>query len=197
MLAERKKYNGGRKLKLCLCPNNNPAPSTVNFAPPLFPVPSSKPSPAPSAEPSMQPTFPCNNITPEERQLQIRDILAKVTDETLLDDIETPQGSAFDWIVNHDALYTCPGEVKPLVQRYVLATLYYSTKGDNWTYCNADPASKCPEGMPKAVKLSNDWECDAMSTRWLDASHECSWCGVRCDDDWNATEIDIGKLFDV
>lgn len=141
----------------------------------------------------MQPTFPCHDMTPAERKQKIRTTLATISDVKLLDDIATPQGSAFDWIIRHDTLYICPGDVESLIQRYVLATLYYSTKGDNWSFCSSDPTSDCPESVSTAVAMSNGWECDADSTRWLAGSNECSWCGITCADGMYATEIDIGK----
>lgn len=42
----------------------------------------------------------------------------------------TPQSDAFNWLVNNSNLVMYPLEKK--IQRYVLATLYFSTNGNNW-----------------------------------------------------------------
>ena len=79
---------------------------------------------------------------------------------------ETPQFNAFFWLIRMDEAQVCPEEPLHVIQRYVLALLYYSTSGDEWNECNAatsiDPA-------PCAF------------VRWLDGANVCSWFGVSCD----------------
>ena len=60
-------------------------------------------------------------------------------------DSSSPQYAAFEWLispVNNEVLSN-----RRLLQRYALATLYYSTRGDDWT----------------------------SSSQWLSDVHECSW----------------------
>ena len=40
-----------------------------------------------------------------------------------------------EYIVFSDPAQLCPDDEPELTQRYVLATLYYSTDGDNWVSC--------------------------------------------------------------
>merc|ERR1711862_309665 len=61
--------------------------------------------------------------------------------------LDTPQGKAFDWLLNKDGRALHP-DAENLVQRYVLAVLYFSTAGENWIY---------------------------GSSHWLNALHECHW----------------------
>jgi hypothetical protein len=44
----------------------------------------------------------------------------------------TPQSMAFNWTVTNNALLR-PDSDEQIIQRYALATLFYSTHGDNWT----------------------------------------------------------------
>jgi hypothetical protein len=65
-------------------------------------------------------------------------------EEALLDN-SSPQFAAFEWLLspaNGDILSN-----RRLVQRYALATLFYSTRGNEWT----------------------------ISSQWLSSVHECSW----------------------
>ena len=69
----------------------------------------------------------------------------------------------FDWIINVDPLHVCPGDAS-LIQRYVLALLYFKTSGDSWKSCSASPDAGSCEGQ-----------------RFLSDAHECNWGGVACD----------------
>jgi len=150
----------------------------------------------PSAAPTSSPTFACNNMSPTERYQNILAILAAVTEEKLLSDSTSPQARALQWITTEDEARVCPSDIESLIQRYAIATLYFSTTGEDWRYCSAEPSSsECPEGEEKAVTLSNNWVCDAKSTRWLTSSSECSWCGVSCDDCSRVTKIVISSNY--
>ena len=68
--------------------------------------------------------------------------------ETLLAS-ETPQSSAFHWLVNDSEANPKPTSLSDagLVQRYAMATIYFSTKGVDWS----------------------------QTTHWLSSKHECDW----------------------
>jgi hypothetical protein len=140
----------------------------------------------------MAPTYHCGSMTPDERERQLRAILSTASDEKMFDNGASPQGRAYDWIINEDPMHVCPSTDCQIIQRFALATLYFSTVGEEWTNCNADPAATtCPENQPTATRINQDWGCDAFSTRWLADSHECDWCGNRCNADMCMTEIQI------
>jgi len=95
----------------------------------------------------------------KNRPTQIAEVLItnyKIS-SALINDTTTPQHRALDWIANWDTYNLPPTDGPALIQRYVLAVLYYSTDGAHW----------------KDQK------------KWLSPVHECEWSdngGVRkCD----------------
>jgi len=70
----------------------------------------------------------------------------------------TPQSSAYHWITEFDELLNAETH---FVQRYALAVLYYSAKGENWTH----------------------------SDNFLDDNHECEWYGISCNSKLEVDEI--------
>ena len=94
----------------------------------------------------------------------MKNSLGKVTEASLLDDASTPQGMAFRWILDTDPAQIDPCKYPTLEQRYALATFYYSTNGDDWTNTNA----------------------------WLSGANECTWLGVKCDEDSLVDELGAG-----
>jgi hypothetical protein len=59
----------------------------------------------------------------------LRDLLSPITDPAVLDDVSTPQGQAFAFLVNDDF---DPCTYATIEQRYGLSVLYYSTGGESW-----------------------------------------------------------------
>ena len=74
-------------------------------------------------------------------------------DVSLVQDPTTPQGAAFDWLLNTD-VETDPCDTLQITQRYALAVLYESTGGIDW----------------------------AVDDGWLSASPVCDWFEVDCAD---------------
>ncbi|KAL9185746.1 hypothetical protein ACHAXT_003523 [Thalassiosira profunda] len=117
---------------------------------------------------------------------------------------EGPWYDAYVWLAHLDGAIVCPPEdildgasedggaallereaaVGRIRQRYALATLYFATGGDDWNECAAGRrwfdegagagAGGCPDG----------------EGRWLDASHECTWYNVTCEEG-TVTKIDL------
>ena len=73
-----------------------------------------------------------------------------------LDDPEHPVFKAFSWLIFEDSYYICPSDPN-FDQRYALATLYFATNGDSWTYCRRGGLVDCPDGENF---LSAFHECD-------------------------------------
>lgn len=95
---------------------------------------------------------------------RIRDIHEKVLGEGLtsqetLEDPGTPQYHAVQWLANVDGAKLRAGDPY-LLQRYVLAVLYYSTSG-----------------AEDHVSPNGNW---ADQTSWMSASGFCGWTGVEC-----------------
>ena len=81
---------------------------------------------------------------------------------TALNNENSPQYKAFQFIVDSQGIEP---SYETLLQRYILAILYYSTDGPNWK----------------------------ISTKWLSYSHECDWLGIICNENGNIHAIDLRK----
>jgi hypothetical protein len=88
----------------------------------------------------------------------------------------TPQNRAFDWLLDVDPAQVCPGETLAVVQRYVLAVLFYSTGGENWDECGSNaPCSSVP---------------------YLSGANVCDWYNTVCDGpNGNLIEIRLGTFY--
>lgn len=96
-------------------------------------------------------------------------MLRDATNATLVDDPDTPQGQAAQWIINEDEFRICPDDPK-LIQRWALAVMYYSTEGDSWTMC-FDGDEQC----------ANDTdELGNPLISFLSSVNECEWFGITC-----------------
>lgn len=83
-------------------------------------------------------------------------------------DPATADHDAFDWLENIDNVSALNIENNPtrIVQRYILALLYYATDGTNW-------------------------DANAQD-KWLSSDSECDWAGVTCDANNLVIELDKG-----
>eukprot|EP00816_Leptocylindrus_hargravesii_P010442 CAMPEP_0196825990 /NCGR_PEP_ID=MMETSP1362-20130617/93378_1 /TAXON_ID=163516 /ORGANISM="Leptocylindrus danicus, Strain CCMP1856" /LENGTH=486 /DNA_ID=CAMNT_0042206519 /DNA_START=97 /DNA_END=1554 /DNA_ORIENTATION=+ len=97
-------------------PNQKFAPSA---APSITQVPSSKPSSKPST------------IRAVEMRAKLEE--KYINGALLFDDDTTPHAKTLDWLINDDKLQISP-EAPNLLQRYVLALLYFTTDGSNWEF---------------------------------------------------------------
>ena len=185
-----------------------PEPTELPTASPVTPEPSTLPtiaptSPgAPTVSPSSAPSFPCN-LTPEQRAIEIRQLMATVTDDALFDDPSTPQALALNWITNEDAIEPplCPD--KKMIQRYVLAAFYFATEGDNWDQCNAPEVFNDPASVAEAnancdrvvtpFQVNNDRIGDLSTDAWLSPVNECFWGGIAC---WGADTPNLELCID-
>lgn len=109
-----------------------------------------------------------------------------------LDTPGTPQNLALDWITNLDTLYVCPQQTRALIQRYVMAVFYYSTRGDSWRLCSAPEDFSDPDSIDMANALCGD-------NAWLTPVSECLWRFLECEvnpinvQNEVMVRIDIGK----
>lgn len=98
--------------------------------------------------------------------------LLGISTEAALGDATSPQGQAFEWIVNGDERMVYDDDAN-LIQRYVMAVLWFATSGENWI----------EDGL-----------------KWMSELHECQWNkkglsritgGIICDDDLMISTIDL------
>lgn len=126
----------------------------------------------------------CAGITVQQREQQILAILKAVVDPSVdLLDNSTSQGQATTWLLSMDQFRICPDN-KKLIQRWTLAVTYFSTGGNNWDECSANPMATDMCGM-FAPFMGSD--------RFLSAGSECNWAGIDCDSNNCVTAIDYGE----
>ena len=98
----------------------------------------------------------------DQREDEITEKLLGLTRAGVLVDELAPQHRAREWILNLD---THEKELDLiLMQRYVLATLYFSTRGDRWHRCSR----------------MDDYGCNEVSSLFLSGKGECEWHGIEC-----------------
>merc|ERR1712084_154051 len=93
----------------------------------------------------------------DDEEINVENItpyLQKMSGPKVLKDDASPQNNALEWLQSKDTFTSVSTD--QLVQRYVLATFYYATKG------------------------SSAWD---HQTNWLTPVNECSWDGITCFDE--------------
>ena len=108
---------------------------------------------------------PVETCQDRPRDEVITEILLDVTDEQLLLDSSTPQGQARLWLIDEDDS-TDPCTYPTFIQRYAMATMYFSMAGSNWD----------------------------SSVIWLTAEKECDWTNVECNDFDAVSKILLGEF---
>lgn len=119
------------------------------------------------------------------RELQILNLLDSAADPVLIRDITTPQGQATEWLLGEDPRKLCPDDGIKILQRWVLAVIYFSTGGDNWLQCSNSLGALDDCGVEEPFEAKQ---------RFLSAFHECEWAGIECNDLLCVTEIEFGKF---
>jgi hypothetical protein len=120
------------------------------------------------------------NMDINQRRVGITQVIQTVSSAESLADPMTTQHKALNWVVNDDGFRVCPWD-QNVLQRYILALLYFQTSGDFWERCSANQTGhQACEGEP-----------------FLSASHECFWGGIRCESNVTVTalHLDDNKLF--
>jgi hypothetical protein len=108
--------------------------------------------------------------------------LDEVANPLLIRDLAEPQGLATTWLIGEDSLFICPDDLD-ILQRWSLAVVYFSTGGDAWFQCSANPAAV--DGCGVEAPFVN-------ATQFLSGTSECNWAGISCLDG-SVTFIDFGK----
>lgn len=164
--------------------------------------PTKKPTPKPTGRPSYKPSpspKDCCGLRPGQREQQLFDIYSTVSDPKDILTLGSPQNLAFQFVLNTEQYCLCPNETScELVQRYVMAVYYYSTKGDDWVNCGAKSAVCDPEGTINPISKTPTSGCfPGSDARWLSPVSSCKWCGNICEaaDNTCITQIDLGKNF--
>ena len=90
----------------------------------------------------------------------------------------SPQYRAAVWVADTASIVGINVNDPRMVSRYALATFYFATNGDEWSFCGRGSTY-----------------CD-VSQEWLTAANECDWYAIECDSiygDYNVTTIFFRK----
>ena len=148
------------------------------------------PNPSPSSTTSSLPPFDVDSSTPPLSPSERRGGIERRLRDANMNPYRTlATNEAFDWLIDIDGMAPCPTDAN-IIQRYVLAVLYFSTNGDSWTYCSAPPRDTNDEnGIARANEKCNLTTANATvlfpndvrgTDAWLTPSNECLWGGVSC-----------------
>jgi len=138
------------------------------FYPTASPIANESDSDAPSLEPTLTDTSGATDAsTISERKGSIRRALGSISSAALSDSTSS-EYEAFKWIVDEDELFLSPDD-DSLVQRYVLALIYFGMGGDNWNQ-------------------------NKVGEKYLMGTSECDWYGVVCDGDFNVMSLKLDDI---
>ena len=149
-------------------PTRQPIPTRPPTPIPTTAKPTNVVTPAPTPRPTFRPivgsfvpTGPCSIENKDDFLLAVLSGVI-TTDTSGVPFKDTPQGKAAAFLREESPSFACS---PTLIQRFGLATLYFSTRGDRWTNKNG----------------------------WLEGTHECNWYGVDCNKDKLATGLILRK----
>ena len=126
----------------------------------------SAPSRAPVAVVTVEPTY---TLEEAERRSAITALFIDLSGATVILDTTSSQYMAYQWILDSDPLLLSVVDSPQLVQRYTLATLYFSTNDNfTWLSCGSSDGST---------------DCPTPEQRFLSGSSECQWLGITCEGD--------------
>ena len=109
---------------------------TPSSAPTMSPSISVNPSSGPSISPYPSETVslsPSTTFQKNPREEAIELALRTLSNNESLEDPSSPQSKAIDWLVQDELEHGNGWDEVELTQRYVLAVLYHSTGGENWS----------------------------------------------------------------
>jgi len=150
-------------------PTRNPTRTPTSPDSPTAPPSTKEPSTVTPREPTQQPATrpPSGSVAPtpsdfclmgRTRAEYLYDQLSLITNPTLLEDPQTPQGLGYQFMIQ-DPLQPNVCTYPTIDQRYGLAVFFFATTGGSWN------------NMGSVVDMSS----------WLGPSVECDWYNVTCD----------------
>jgi hypothetical protein len=127
--------------------------------------------------PTSSPTNSCG-ISDVDRISAIREIISEVSSLLAVDTAGTDQNLAYEWLISDgdNSLFVCPGDKQIVLERYILAVLYFATNGDGWDKCN---------------RIKECTETGAQS--YLSKASVCEWFGIECNNG-AVSMVELGKL---
>jgi len=87
------------------------------------------------------------------------ELVLTATSDQVLSNKKSPQYRAYQWILNDDPRHVS-GDDPDLLQRYILAILYFSTNN--------------------TTRAATTW---INAHEWMSLQHECNWFGIGCEEE--------------
>jgi hypothetical protein len=97
-------------------------------------------------------------VTPTRGQ-QVQELVLSATSDQVLSNQKSPQYRAYEWILNDDPRHVS-GDDPDLLQRYILAILYFSVNNP--------------------TRATTTW---INAHEWMSLQHECNWFGIDCEEE--------------
>jgi hypothetical protein len=126
---------------------------------------------APTVSPSISPTAPPLTDTQEEL-LTILTSVSPSSKNFIRDHRESPQFQALEWLANDVNVEKY--SKRRLVQRWVLATFYWSTNGDDWDTATDTDTATSNQTTRLGLKGPAGAE-EGTAAPWMSQTHECEW----------------------
>ena len=130
-----------------------------------------------TTSPSARPTA-CT-LSLAERKSELSRIASNVTNQTN----DSSSHHAITWILYNDSFQLPCDKTQKLIQRYILANIYFTLDGNNWKRCRAIAHS--------SPSNTND-TCLKETQRFLSNEDECKWHGIQCNRDGFVTKVTLG-----
>ena len=147
-------------------------------------------------------------LTPEERFALIKqNITTIVYDKSSLEDPDSPQSLALNWLVKEDTLHkdlvNMDDELLEKVSnRFFLAVFFFSMTGGSatkWKPCHppeTGESNACVHPLLESYAIHGVYHNQNMreaAFRWLSGGDECGWAGVSCSDGVHVSRLHLGK----
>ena len=147
-------------------------------------------------------------LTPEEKFALIKqNITTIVYDKTSLDDVDSPQSMALNWLAKEDTLHKDLANMddellEKVSNRFFLAVFYFSMTGGSatkWLPCHppeTGESNACVHPLLESYAIDGVYRNQNMreaAFRWLSSGDECGWAGVSCTDGVHVSRIHLGK----
>jgi Leucine-rich repeat (LRR) protein len=134
---------------------------------------SSPTSTPPTVPPSISTTAPPLTDTQEEL-LTILASVSPTSKEFIRDHRESPQFQALDWLAND--VNVDKYSMRRLVQRWVMATFYLSTNGDDWDTATTTTTATTTSNQTTRAGLKGPAGAEeGTAASWMSQTHECEW----------------------
>ena len=142
--------------------------------------------------------------TEADRIFLLEELTAPLSlDANAIGDPNSAAFKALEWISIRDELHLDPSEElqrAKIVQRYILALLYFHSSERNLSWKNCNPP-ETGEDQACVYELLESYSVEGVyfeqhmaepSFRWMSNANECLWAGIVCEDGLHVSSIHLG-----